>query len=95
MQTAPEGAARQNQTVGTQDSATPAPPFHQLVAEHERHTCWKYVIHNLGELTVVSPDGATRTEILRDLENHFPGRVVALRPGDRHAAHLDGQGGES
>jgi len=61
---------------------TSPPSFHQLVAEHERHTLWRYSIRDLaGELVMVSSEPITRAEAEQSIRSHFGDRLLALRPG--------------
>lgn len=65
---------------GTDMHTTSPQSFDRLVVARERFALWRYSVRDLGELTVFSPTGATRAEMLHELEFHYPGRVLTLRP---------------
>lgn len=58
-----------------QESNAPAESLHPLFDQH-LHPVWKYRLHGGDECRVLAPSGATRDEILADLERLWPERPV-------------------
>lgn len=81
MQNRPtKGPARYTDQVGADHSTAPAPSFHALLAQ-QLQPVWEYKLAGRDSARVLFPAGATRDEVLNDLERRFPGRAVQyLKP---------------